>query len=81
MKKYPKIGSFVKNKRNKNKKCLCGKLGEFNTTIQFSYMRGDDDVVLTCDDHKNDLQFLVYSPEKQKFIDDSRLLRAAKLKF
>lgn len=59
MKKYPRIGSVSKGKPNTGAKCKCGKQGLFFVEIQYNYMRGDDDVVRACHEHKKDLEYLL----------------------
>ncbi len=56
---YPRISNTSKRDRNSVAKCQCGKVAKFMTFIQFNYMRGDDEGVWSCADHKNDLDLLI----------------------
>lgn len=60
-KKYPLIGSVRPRKKNTSAKCGCGNTGQYMTDIQVNYMRGDDVVVWSCDEHKRDIDFLLES--------------------
>lgn len=51
---------FVKRK-NITAKCKCGKVAKFRTEIQVNKFRGDDEFVWSCDEHKNDCEFLMSS--------------------
>jgi hypothetical protein len=52
---YPRVGGCKAQPKNTIAVCWCGELANSKTTIECSYMRGDDDVVWTCDEHKNQL--------------------------
>lgn len=56
--KYPRISEVEKRPKNTNAKCKCGAIGKNIVVIQVNYMRGDDDVVWACEDHKRDINFL-----------------------
>ena len=58
MKKYPRLGSALNHAKNTSAKCICGEIGKFKITIEWSYMRGDDDVVWACPAHKRDFNYL-----------------------
>lgn len=58
LKKYPKLGSVRPRPRNCSAKCSCGNVGKFKTEIQWDWMRGNDDVVWACEEHKKDIVFL-----------------------
>ncbi|MCG9699666.1 hypothetical protein L1D19_05905 [Vibrio natriegens] len=60
-KTYPRIGSATKlsAKYNHNRHCKCGEKAEFSITVQYNYMRGDDDAFCVCSTHKNDIEFLI----------------------
>lgn len=55
--KYPKLGSVTPRPKNTSAKCACGKVGKFFTEIQWDWMRGNDDVFWSCEEHKKDLEF------------------------
>lgn len=52
---YPIVGIVLKKNRNTQRKCVCGELAKFATHIQFSYFRGDDDVIWSCEEHKRNV--------------------------
>ena len=56
--KYPRIGNVRKHKKNNCAKCKCGEIGRYKVDIQWTYMRGDDDVVWSCESHNKDVEFL-----------------------
>lgn len=58
-KKYPAISMVSKRSKNTQSKCVCGEIAKFKTEIQFSYFRGDDDVIWSCEEHKIDLDTLI----------------------
>lgn len=57
--KYPRLGASTKVPKHKNPKCKCGKRAEYYIDIQYTCMRGDDDVAKACSEHKNDINFLL----------------------
>lgn len=62
-KTYPAISNTSKRDRNTQAKCPCGKVAKFMTFIQFNYMRGDDEGVWSCEEHKKDLDVLLEGVE------------------
>lgn len=60
MKKYPKTGGVLKKSKNTSAKCKCGATAKYKTTVQVNIFRGDDEVFWTCEDHKNNCEFLIY---------------------
>lgn len=54
-----KISRITKRPKNICANCKCGKIAKFNTVIQVNIFRGDDEVVWSCDEHKNDCAFLM----------------------
>ena len=60
MKKYPLISGAKNHKKNTSACCKCGALGRYKVTIECSYMRGEDDVVWACEEHKKDVEFLYF---------------------
>lgn len=60
---YPRIGESRKGKHG-GKCSACGKRGEFRVDIEVSYMRGDDEVVWACDEHRKDVGALTASWKK-----------------
>ncbi len=59
--KYPRVLEVEKRSKNNSAKCKCGDIAKFRSHIAFNEMRGDDDVIWACNDHKRDLVFLVKS--------------------
>jgi len=57
-KKYPKIGIVYRRYHNTSAKCRCGEIGKYKAEIEWDYMRGNDETVWACEDHKNDVAFL-----------------------
>ena len=58
--KYPRIGSVRKrNKKHKQGRCKCGEVAPYRVDVEFNYMRGDDGVFWACEQHKNDVNFLI----------------------
>lgn len=64
--KYPKLGTAMKRSKNTTAKCKCGEVGKFLVDIQYDYMRGNDDVVWACEEHKRDLEFLTGGAKWEK---------------
>ncbi len=62
---YPKVGNITPRPGNTQAKCPCGEVGKFLTEVQYTFMRGEDDVVWTCKAHKRDIGLLTRtaSPE------------------
>jgi hypothetical protein len=61
-KSYPRIGNIKKYPKNWTRgkgHCRCGNEGTHTITIEYTYMRGDDDVVAACNEHKQNLQYLL----------------------
>jgi hypothetical protein len=56
--KYPRIQVLAMHPRNTSALCPCGALGKFKSCIEWNYMRGDDSVVWSCEQHKDDIAFL-----------------------
>ena len=59
MSKYPRIGETVKRKKNNCAKCRCGEVAKFKVHIQLDYMRGNDEVIWSCESHKKDVGYLL----------------------
>lgn len=58
MNKYPRIRTVHKKPKNTAAKCKCGAVAKFKTEIEYNYMRGDDDFLWSCEDHKKDIKYL-----------------------
>lgn len=58
-KKYPRIGEIIGKPKNTQAKCRCGYTGKYKVHIQYDCMRGNDDVVWACYEHKHDCEYLV----------------------
>ena len=58
MKDYPRIGRIDRHNKNICAKCRCGELGTAKVHVEYTYMRGEDEVVWACEKHKKDLEFL-----------------------
>jgi len=56
---YPKVGHSWKPKKKVHKKCKCGDTATRKIDIQVNCMRGDDEVIWSCDKHKDDVKFLL----------------------
>ena len=66
-KNYPLISDIRIRKKNTCAKCKCGEIGRFKVTIQTSFMRGEDDVVWSCEEHKRDVNYLYFDqPEEAR---------------
>lgn len=78
--KYPRIGRVEKREKNTRATCKCGALGICKVHIQISYMRGDDEVLWACNDHKRDAAFLLTPPE-EKAIEQSELKEGDKVHY
>lgn len=59
MKKYPVIGQTRKRPDTSQAKCRCGQRATHKVDIQVNIFRGDDEVVLACEEHKRDPYFLL----------------------
>jgi hypothetical protein len=65
-KSYPRISKLSKYPKHWTRgkgHCRCGNIGTYTATIEYNYMRGDDDVVAVCDEHKHNLEFLLNKGE------------------
>lgn len=55
--KYPRISHFFRYKGNpkrfKDQKCPCGLQAVGRVEIQVSWFRGDDEIELRCEEHKD----------------------------
>lgn len=55
MKKYPII-SYVRKKENPGRRCdKCKDKANFKIEVQFSFLRGEDEVYVMCEKCKNEL--------------------------
>ncbi|EPJ9743116.1 hypothetical protein LQE22_004293 [Klebsiella oxytoca] len=61
---YPKIGGVLKKKKNTSAKCKCGAVEKYKTTVQTNIFRGDDEVYWSCEEHKQDCQYLIGEPQQ-----------------
>ena len=50
---YPYISNIENRKKNTSALCVCGEVGTAKVTIQTSWFRGEDEVLWSCDRHKN----------------------------
>lgn len=57
--KYPRLGRVIPHKKNDCARCSCGEIGKYKIDIQWSYMRGEDSTVWSCENHKRDSLFLI----------------------
>ena len=64
--KYPKLGDVERRPKNTSAKCGCGKVGTCRVEIRWDWMRGNDDVFWSCDEHKRDLAFHTGGAKWQK---------------
>ena len=62
MSKYPRIGRTEKRLTNTAAKCPCGEIGKFRLHIEWTYMRGEDDVVWRCPQH---VEYLAMPMDKE----------------
>ncbi len=60
-KQYPRIGQLQKKDKNTQAKCRCGEIGKRKVHIQVSWFRGEDEVVWSCMNHRNDVDYLLGS--------------------
>ena len=66
IKSYPRIGRIDSRKKNTCAKCRCGDLGTAKVHIQLSFMRGEDEVIWACNEHKLNPEFLLNWKEKKE---------------
>ena len=58
MRQYPRISEVNKKPKLTKKICECKGCNNIATrlvTVQITYMRGDDEIYQTCDDHKRNM--------------------------
>ena len=58
MSKYPQIVRIDSRKKNTQAKCKCGEVGTAKVHVEWTHMRGDDDVQWACSKHKLDINYL-----------------------
>jgi hypothetical protein len=58
-KNYPVIGRIQPHKKNTCAKCRCGEIGTAKVHIELSFMRGEDEVIWACSEHKLQPEYLL----------------------
>ncbi len=60
-KSYPRIGKIQKlpPKWNRTGNCRCGNKATHTATIEYSYMRDEDNIISVCNEHKQNINFLL----------------------
>ena len=58
-KQYPRIGRTDNHLKNTSAICHCGEVGKYKVHIEYTFMRGEDEVIWACQHHKKDTDYLV----------------------
>jgi len=57
--KYPRKGSTQLRDKNTQALCRCGAIAKRKIHIEVNCFRGDDEVIWSCMNHRNDVDYLL----------------------
>ncbi|VFS60178.1 Uncharacterised protein [Leminorella grimontii] len=58
-KRYPRVSKIIPRSKNTSAKCRCGVVAKYLIEIQVNCFRGDDERLWSCDEHRNNCEFLI----------------------